>query len=151
MVRDLLLSHPLPGNLHIVPTSRDPNTGLALSSRNAYLTHDERAFAPTLYKALKTVELSWNSGATKEACTLEALSIIQHAADAAAAKGIDVRADYIEMNDSDSFEVLEPSTTRSSPAGAAHPVIVSGAMWVGRTRLIDNVLLNENGRILLRR
>jgi pantoate--beta-alanine ligase len=151
MVQDLLLSHPTPENLHVVPTYRDSVTGLALSSRNAYMTEQEAAFAPALYKALRSAESYWNAGATKEDCVVEAVSVIQRAAAEAATKGVDLRVDYVEMNDSGSFEILKASIFKSSTDAPKHPVIVSGAMWVGRTRLIDNVLLNEDGKLLSRR
>jgi pantoate--beta-alanine ligase len=64
---------------------------------------------------------------------------------AAAAEGVEMRLDYVEMNDAEDFGVLEED---AGAAGSAGPVIVSGALWVGRTRLIDNVLLNEGGKIL---
>lgn len=146
LVSDLLLSHPLPERLHIVPTARDPTTSLALSSRNAYLSPRELLVAPTLYAALRAGEAAWTAGASKADAVAAARALVAEAAEQAVQDGVDVRLDYVEMNDSESFEVLEEDA-RAGRVGAA-PVIVSGAMWVGRTRLIDNVLLNEGGKIL---
>ena len=59
-------------------------------------------------------------------------------------RGVEIRVDYVEMNDSDSFEVLgedEQRVGRSDGAPAA--VILSGAVWFGRTRLIDNMILGD--------
>ena len=57
---------------------------------------------------------------------------------------IDVKLDYLEMNDADSFEVLGPHTRKSD----IDLVILSGALNVDHTRLIDNILLGEKDRIL---
>lgn len=70
---------------------------------------------------------------------------MQDKAAALAADGVDMKLDYIEMNDPESFDVLEPCETRAKwEAGVAErPVILSGAMWVGKTRLIDNLILGD--------
>ena len=67
---------------------------------------------------------------------------------ARSAAGItDVRLDYIEMNDPAAFGVLADEMARPMweavrpGAAARRPVILSGAMWVGKTRLIDNIVL----------
>ncbi len=60
LVSDLIFSHPpSPEDLRVIPTGRDPNDNLALSSRNAYLTPDSRQVAPVLYRALKTGQDVW--------------------------------------------------------------------------------------------
>ncbi|KAK0501572.1 Pantoate-beta-alanine ligase [Armillaria luteobubalina] len=134
MCRDLLLSHPTPENLHIVPTQRDPTSGLALSSRNTYLSPSARLVAPKLYTALQAAETAWNSGFTKAECIGKAVEIIQSAPG--------VRLDYVEMNDSDTFEPLDGAERAKEGA-----VILSGAVWVGTTRLIDNIILGDANKI----
>jgi pantoate--beta-alanine ligase len=149
LTRDLLLSHPTPSSLHIVPTTRDPISGLALSSRNAYLTPDECTVAEgTLYKALRTGEEAWMNGETKDECVRRARDVIENVSGGLEAKkrDVDVRLDYIEMNDVDSFEVVEDGEKRNGKEREA--VILSGAIWVGKTRLIDNVVLGDVGKIL---
>lgn len=146
MTRDLLLSHPTPENLHIVPTARDPSSSLALSSRNAYLTEQERAVAaPTLYAALSEGRTSWAAGLTKAECVARARALVQNKADGLVADGIEMKLDYIEMNDPDSFEVMQDASTRTTweTEITGRPVILSGAMWVGKTRLIDNVIIGS--------
>ncbi|KAG6888868.1 hypothetical protein C0992_007264 [Termitomyces sp. T32_za158] len=146
--RDILLSHPEPEHVHIVPTARDPSTGLALSSRNAYLTKDGLQVAPTLYKALRAAERIWNNGSTKAETVEEAIKVVEQEKARAHANGIqaEMRLDYVELNNSTDFEVIDPEITKS--AASPHPVILSGALWVDGTRLIDNLILGDAGSIV---
>ncbi|KAL7280355.1 hypothetical protein ACG7TL_005277 [Trametes sanguinea] len=143
MTRDLLLSHPEPQDLIIVPTTRDPVTSLALSSRNAYLTaHERESVAPALYSALQAARVAWEGNASKAECIRRAEAIIEDKKREVNGS-VDLRLDYIEMNDPDSFEVVSDAMSRQQWEGhvAGKPVILSGAMWVGKTRLIDNIIL----------
>ncbi|KAI0820749.1 Pantoate-beta-alanine ligase [Trametes gibbosa] len=143
MTRDLLLSHPDPQHLYVVPTTRDPITCLALSSRNAYLTaHEREHVAPSLYAALQEAQSGWENGASKAECILRAHAIIESKTHEVG-ESVDLRLDYIEMNDPESFEVMSDAVSREEwEAGCVgRPVILSGAMWVGKTRLIDNIVL----------
>lgn len=149
MCRDLLLAHPEPENVHIVPTTRHADSGLALSSRNAYLTDTERPFAPTLYRALKTAEARWDAGAPTRECVSAATDLIYGATGEAHALGVKIELDYVQMTSADTFETLGEDERRGSDETRKNPVIISGAVWIGKTRLIDNVLLSENGMILL--
>ncbi|EGN96868.1 hypothetical protein SERLA73DRAFT_185080 [Serpula lacrymans var. lacrymans S7.3] len=141
MVKDQLMAYPDPDHLHIVPTERDPVDRLALSSRNAYLTPEERKIAATLVKALEEVKSAWKSGSTKEESTTKARSFVEGAAALAAGEGVEMKLDYIEMNDSETFEVLEGNAVKETVGNT--PVILSGALWLGRTRLIDNFVLGD--------
>jgi len=159
MVRDLLLSHPTAENLLIVPTTRDPASSLALSSRNAYLTDEERKnAAPSLYAALAEVQTQWEAGSTKGDCIAAAYDKVNVVVNevSCAEPPIDMKVDYIEMNDPDSFEVIPDSMTQEQWSGESssmrtrdqeRPVVASGALWVGRTRLIDNIVLGDVGRL----
>ncbi|EKM50616.1 uncharacterized protein PHACADRAFT_188161 [Phanerochaete carnosa HHB-10118-sp] len=90
MARDLLLSHPTPENVHIVPTARDPMTLLALSSRNTYLTPQEREVAaPTLYAAFAEGRKAWAAGSNKAECIAKACSVVSDKASALAREDID--------------------------------------------------------------
>jgi len=148
MVTDLLLAHPSPQNLHIIPTARDPRDNLALSSRNAYLSTEGRAVAGTLYKALKTVEEAWEQGKTKEECIQLGEKVVEDVKERT--DGAEIRMDYIEMNDSANFEVLQSGVTKGScfKGESETPIILSGAMWVDGTRLIDNILLGDVSRVV---
>ncbi|KAK0466963.1 Pantoate-beta-alanine ligase [Desarmillaria tabescens] len=134
MCRDLLLAHPTPENLHIVPTRRDDTDGLALSSRNTYLSPEARLVAPKLYATLQTAEKAWNAGFTKAECMEKAVEVLRDAPG--------VRLDYIEMNDPETFEALDGASRATDDA-----VILSGAVWVNTTRLIDNIILGNANKI----
>ncbi|KAF7308914.1 Pantoate-beta-alanine ligase [Mycena kentingensis (nom. inval.)] len=139
LTRDLLLSHPDPEHLHIVPTARDPTDGLALSSRNAYLSAEGRQLAPMLYRALKLAEESWNAGKPKAVCVQRATEHI-HTVASASEMASDIRLDYIELNDP---ETLEPLADECSGGSGTRPALLSGALWIGKTRLIDNIVLGD--------
>ncbi|EAU90437.2 pantothenate synthetase [Coprinopsis cinerea okayama7 len=146
LVRDLLCPHPTPENLHIVPTARDPTDGLALSSRNAYLSPSGRKVADTLRRALLAAEAKWKEGnSTKQECIDAAVAQITQAQERIAKGGLDVqmKLDYIEMNDADDFSVL-PSDARP----VDRLVILSGALYVDKTRLIDNILLGDTAGLI---
>ncbi|KAJ6518923.1 hypothetical protein C8R45DRAFT_9631 [Mycena sanguinolenta] len=136
LCRDLLLSHPDPEHIRIVPTARDPSDNLALSSRNAYLSVEGRKLAPALYRSLKVAEQAWNDGLQKAVCVERAKDVIREVA--GASEDAQIRLDYIEFNDSDTLEPLEGTRCREP---GSQPILLSGAMWVGSTRLIDNIVL----------
>ncbi|KAI0033942.1 Pantoate-beta-alanine ligase [Vararia minispora EC-137] len=145
MVSDLLLPHPTPNHLHIIPTARDPATGLALSSRNAYLGPSELRLAPFLYVALKAAATAWDSGATKADSVTSALHVLEDARRLGKEEHIEVRIDYLEFNDPETFAVLPDAATKGMRGKAT---VLSGAVFVGRTRLIDNLVLGEEGEIV---
>ncbi|KIK85608.1 hypothetical protein PAXRUDRAFT_831948 [Paxillus rubicundulus Ve08.2h10] len=141
LCRDLLFQYPNAEHVHIVPTERDPVDNLALSSRNLYLSTEERSVANTLYKALQAAESAWASGETKYECISAAEALVKEAAKVATTRGISMNLDYIQMNDSNTFEILDGQLQRKSTDGA--PVVLSGAVWVGKTRLIDNIVIGD--------
>ena len=135
---------------------RDPASLLALSSRNAYLKPLERELiAPSLYQALMEGKRSWEAGLTKSESIQRAQSVIERKIQDVVndAQFIDkptIKLDYIEMNDPVSFDVLVDETTKQAWGGSEddeRPVILSGALWVGKTRLIDNVILGDEKRL----
>jgi pantoate--beta-alanine ligase len=146
MCFDLLLSHPEPHNSHIVPTARDPTDGLALSSRNAYLAPAERQVANTLYLALKTAQRCWEGdGLTKGESVARAKDLVERVRLHAAGVGVEMELEYLEVNWADSFEVVEDDEVGKGPERG--PMILSGALWVGKTRLIDNVILGDSSSL----
>jgi len=104
-----------------VPTFREPD-GLALSSRNVYLNPDQRAIAPVLFRALNLAKELVDAGEqNSEKVKAESLRLLQ------AASG--VRVEYFEIVDDE----VQPVATISGP------VRIASAIWIGKTRLIDNV------------
>ena len=122
VVRRLVTDFNVPVTIVPVPTVREPD-GLALSSRNVRLSADERLLAPSLYKALQRAAARVDQGAVNAA---------EIERDAAALIPADerLRLEYLQLVDPDLFQ---PVTT------VAGPVIAAAALWVGQTRLIDNV------------
>jgi pantoate--beta-alanine ligase len=106
------------------PTVREPD-GLALSSRNVYLSPHERLAAPTLYRSLQTGADALRSGATGADARLAMRAVVT--ADPL------FELDYAEPVDPDS---LEPLGAALPPGGCARLLI---AARLGRTRLIDNL------------
>ena len=132
----------------------DPTTHLALSSRNAYLTPYEREFAaPTLFTALQAARAAWQEdGLPKVDCIARARTLIERKGaeledDSQTSLPVPMSLDYVEMNDPETFDILPDEVTREQweTEIQARPVILSGAMWLGksRTRLIDNVILGD--------
>lgn len=109
----------------VCPIVRDLD-GLALSSRNAYLSTGERAQALTLGRAVRQVEALVAKGERRASALIEAARKIFAAEPA-------VRIDYIALAD---WATLEPVET------AAPGTLFAVAAWVGSTRLIDNTILN---------
>ncbi|KAI9202630.1 uncharacterized protein BJ171DRAFT_164872 [Polychytrium aggregatum] len=127
MVRDLFF----PLELVIVPTVREAD-GLAMSSRNRYLSAEERAAAPVLFKALsageKYLRVRGPSTTAKEI--------------------IDVATETVKLEPRvqlEYFSLANPYTLEElqGPIGD-DGAIFSGAVKVGKTRIIDNILLQTN-------
>ena len=120
MARDLNV----PVGVRVEPTVREPD-GLALSSRNRYLGAAERAAAPRIYQALQSARARARGGEIDVARLESAL-----AAELSTVPG--ARVDYARVVDA---ETLQPLARLDRPAVAAV------AVFLGNTRLIDNVLL----------
>ena len=121
MVRDLAL----PVEIVRGPIVREPD-GLALSSRNIYLSPEDRAAAPRIYASLQAAKAAFEAG--------------QRDANALAAIGRQmlereprIRVQYWEVRDAESLGVIE-----AVPPGGA---LVAVAAYLGATRLIDNIVL----------
>jgi pantoate--beta-alanine ligase len=112
----------------VCPIVREPD-GLALSSRNAYLNAEERSAATALNRALQAAGRQVQTG-IRDALTLQ--STVR---DVLAQEKL-ARVDYIEIVDVDSFEPV----ARIGP----HPTYVLLAVFIGKTRLIDNLLVETS-------
>ncbi len=122
MARDLDLTQPCVGNIIGVPTVREGD-GLAMSSRNAYLTPEQRTEAAALPRAMKAAIAAINAGVTVDAA-LEALR-------SALLTGGFASVDYAELCDA---VTLEPLSVR----GKSEARLLVAAR-IGKARLIDNI------------
>jgi pantoate--beta-alanine ligase len=120
MVRDLAV----PVAVRIVPTMREAD-GLAMSSRNAYLTPEQRAQAPSLHRALMKLRDQLASGRRKTDAIAAARDVL----------GPLALPDYLDVVDARTFEPIERLNGEAFVIGAAR---------LGNTRLIDNLHVSAN-------
>ncbi len=119
VLRRVLRDLDLAIEVEIVPTVREPD-GLAMSSRNAYLSGEQRAAAPSLHRALTVMLERLRAGDDASAARANAARQLQ-------APG---KWDYLDVVDALTFAPL---------ARLSHPAFVIGAARFGTTRLIDNL------------
>jgi pantoate--beta-alanine ligase len=120
MARDL----DFPAEIEVLPTVREPD-GLAMSSRNAYLTPDERRRAAALSRALRAAEEVAASGeGSAQAALVAARAELERAG---------IEPEYLEARDPESLAVADSLNGR--------PVLIAVAARVGAARLIDNILI----------
>ncbi|HEX8281956.1 MAG TPA: pantoate--beta-alanine ligase [Pyrinomonadaceae bacterium] len=110
----------------VLPTVRE-QTGLALSSRNAYLTDEQRKAASVLYRALAQAREVYNEGERNAKRLAEAVRAQVDAEPLA-------RLEYVGVVDAETMEKYD-----RIPDG--RPVLIALAAQVGRTRLIDNITI----------
>jgi pantoate--beta-alanine ligase len=122
MVRDLNV----PVEIQIEPTVREAD-GLALSSRNRYLTAEQRAAAPGIHRALQAVRSRAQAGETDVTRLEQSLQ-----AELKAIPG--ARVEYARIVDAETLQ---------TPAKLDRPAAAAVAVFLGNTRLIDNVLLTR--------
>jgi pantoate--beta-alanine ligase len=124
VIRRMAQDLSFPVEVVVCPTVREPD-GLALSSRNVYLNPEERQAATVLYRALTTAQGAF-AGGERDADALRAILSSTIAAEPLA------REEYVSAADPETLAELE------RVEGA---VLLSMAVRVGKTRLIDNVVL----------
>jgi pantoate--beta-alanine ligase len=122
MVRDLAF------HLDVVacPIVREPD-GLAMSSRNTLLNPDERKAAAVLYQSLRAAQAEWERGQRNADHLRAAMHAVLDAEPLA-------RVDYVSAADPITLQEI---------SGEAEHALLSMAVFVGTTRLIDNVVLSE--------
>ena len=128
VVRRMAADLALPTRVIPCPTVREPD-GLALSSRNVHLSPEERRAAPILYRALSAARDAWREGEREgdvlrgileEVLAMEPLAQVQYVS----------CADALTLAEVDHVD---------------GPALLSMAVYLGATRLIDNVLLEPAG------
>lgn len=122
MVRDL----DVPVRLAFGETTRE-HDGLAMSSRNSYLSEEERAKAPALRRALRAGEEAIAHG-------IHDVDGVEHLMQKMLAETPGVMPDYLVVVDPETFE---------RPVDFARPLLLAGAVRVGKTRLIDNLRIEK--------
>lgn len=120
MTRDLNF----PIEIVVCPTVREPD-GLAMSSRNSYLSPEERTAAPILFRALTTAKSAYENGERNADALRKTMS------DVLASEPL-ANQQYVSCADYDTLEELTTVTDKS---------LLSMAVFIGKTRLIDNFVL----------
>ncbi|MDP2506522.1 pantoate--beta-alanine ligase [Oceanobacter sp. 3_MG-2023] len=129
VIRKMVEDLNIPVSLVPVPTAR-ASDGLALSSRNGYLTDAERQAAPQLYRTLTRIAQGLQAG--------EALPGLLQQADRDLQQQGFIR-DYIEVRDADTLAELD-----TSELAKATRIVILAAASLGKARLIDNILVSLN-------
>ncbi len=119
MVRDL----DFPTRIEVRPTVREAD-GLALSSRNSYLSSADRERAPALHRALVSAGSSARAGASSAEVLAPANRILAEAG---------IEPEYLEIRDAERLEPIETINGR--------PALIAVAAQLGEARLIDNLII----------
>ncbi len=124
LVRDLAFDT----EIVILPTVRE-DSGLAISSRNVFLDAEEQEAASVIHRALTRAKETYKKGERHAARLAE---IVRTTIEAEPR----VRVDYVSIVDADNLERLDKLDDR--------PILIAVAAYVGKTRLIDNVIMNKS-------
>jgi pantoate--beta-alanine ligase len=122
IIRKITAELHMPVQIIPVPTVRESD-GLALSSRNQYLSPEERREAPRMQQLLQRTAESIRAGRTVAAARRDAIRAF----------------DKIPLAKLDYFEIVDPVTL--APTKRSSDILLAAAAWFGRTRLIDNLWL----------
>lgn len=128
VIRRMVADLNVPLTIVEVSTVREAD-GLALSSRNRHLSPEERRIAPLLHRALERAAALIAAGETRAAAVKqESLRTLETSPE--------VRVEYLEIVGAEDMQPM---------CEIAGPVRVAGAIWIGNTRLIDNVFCAPGG------
>jgi len=111
----------------VVPTVREPD-GLAMSSRNVYLSPQERKAATVLYKSLSLAQKLWGKGERNADVIRKKMTALIQSEPRAS------RIDYVSIADAETLEELDSIDRKA---------VVSLAVKIGKPRLIDNIILGR--------
>jgi pantoate--beta-alanine ligase len=113
--------------LVVLPTVRE-DSGLAISSRNLYLSQDEQTAAGVIHRALKEAKAIYRDGERSAGKIADVVRSMIEAEPRA-------RLDYVTVADAETMERLDKLDDR--------PILIALAVYLGKTRLIDNMVLNS--------
>jgi pantoate--beta-alanine ligase len=126
LVRDLAFDT----EIVVLPTVRE-ESGLALSSRNAYLSSEEREAAAVIHRALLKAKETYKGG---ERNASKVVDIIRKTVETEPR----ARLDYLNISSAENLERLDKLDEQS--------ILITIAVYIGKTRLIDNLLLNSGAK-----
>ncbi|MBU4450424.1 MAG: pantoate--beta-alanine ligase [Actinobacteria bacterium] len=131
IIRKMTKDLNVPVEIAECPTVREED-GLAVSSRNKYLSSDERKNAVVLFKSLKLAEeLIINGQKNLEIVRKAALEKLE-------SNPFVSKIDYFDFRDKDMLYEIERIDQKAAR------ILIASAIWIGETRLIDNILLENN-------
>ncbi len=125
VIKRMVLDLNIPVEIIVVPTVREKD-GLAMSSRNVYLSPEERKVAPLLYQGLSAAKELWRLGEDNASILKEKITEI-------VSKSNMLKLEYVSIANSETLDELERAQKDS---------IISLAAKLGHTRLIDNIVLD---------
>ncbi|MCU1267336.1 MAG: Pantothenate synthetase [Acidobacteria bacterium] len=126
LVRDLALDT----EIVVLPTIRE-DSGLAMSSRNTYLSSEEREAATVIHRALLKAREAYKAGERSAGKLVEAARKTVESEPRA-------RLEYVNVSNSENLEKLDKLDDL--------PILITIAVFIGKTRLIDNIVLNSSGK-----
>lgn len=127
IIRRLVKDLALDAEIVVLPTVRE-DSGLAISSRNLYLSAEEQEAAAIIHRALMQAKTAFKEGERNAAKLADMLRATIEAEPRA-------RLDYVSITDAETLEKLDRLDDR--------PILIAVAVYVGKTRLIDNTILNK--------
>ncbi|MCG2789278.1 MAG: pantoate--beta-alanine ligase [Actinomycetia bacterium] len=131
IIRKMTKDLNVPVEIAECPTVREED-GLAISSRNKYLSSDERKNAVVLFQSLKLAEeLIINGQKNLEIVRKAALEKLE-------SNSFVSKIDYFDFRDKDMLYEIERIDQKAAR------ILIASAIWIGETRLIDNILLENN-------
>ena len=131
IIRRLVADFNVPVSIVEVPTVREAD-GLAMSSRNRHLSADERRVAPALHAALEHARQRIMDGERDATRVRDTAAQYVVSGFSRTSSSVDLNLEYLEIVDPQTMQPVDQ---------IARPVRVAGALWVGKTRLIDNLLV----------
>jgi pantoate--beta-alanine ligase len=137
IIRTLISDLHFPIEMHVGAIKRE-HDGLAMSSRNRYLTSNMRNYAITLYNALTAIKNEFDKGERNRKILLsKGYELVEEVTKKVKEKnlGFELKLDYLSLTDPATLEELQEIEEGNG-------AILSGALYVGTTRIIDNLLFN---------
>ncbi len=129
VIRRMVADLDMPLEIVVCPTVREPD-GLAMSSRNQYLSPQERSQAPVIYRAMRHCDELIQGGQRDAVRIAEEMNRVL-------SQSPDLRPEYIGIMDAESLEPCDPIRGR---------VLVAVAARLGSTRLIDNIVVDTTAK-----